>query len=78
MISGKPHDSQLMNAMGFEPNHTYLFDRGYINYKVFDDMCKNDIYFITRLKNNAAMQVLEEYELPKAEHAIVSGCKVIN
>jgi hypothetical protein len=77
MTSGKPHDSQLMNTIGFELNHTYLFDRGYINYKVFDSMCDNDIYFITRLKKNAAMTILEEYKLPKGDHNILSDCKVI-
>ncbi|MDK2801251.1 MAG: hypothetical protein PWP27_1168, partial [Clostridiales bacterium] len=40
-------------------------------------MCDNDIYFITRLKKNAAMTILEEYKLPKGDHNSMSDCKVI-
>ena len=77
MTSGKPHDSLLINVMGFEPEHTYLFDRGYVNYKVYDELCDNGIFFITRLKKNAAREVLEEYKLPEGEHNIHSDCKVL-
>lgn len=77
MTSGKPHDSLLINVMGFEPGHTYLFDRGYVNYDVYDQMCEKGIYFITRLKKNAAMEVLEEYKLPEGDHNILSDCKVL-
>ncbi|MCX7749926.1 MAG: transposase [Clostridia bacterium] len=45
--------------MGFEPGHTYLFDRGYVNYNVYDQLCDKGIFFITRLKKNAAMVALE-------------------
>jgi hypothetical protein len=76
MTSGKPHDSLLINVMGFEPEHTYLFDRGYVDYKIYDELCGNGIFFITRLKKNAAKEVLEEYKLPEGEHNILSDCKV--
>lgn len=77
MTSGKPHDSMLMDVMGFIPEHTYLFDRGYLNYKVFDEMCDNGIFFVTRLKKNAVIEVLEEYKLPEGDHNVLCDCKVL-
>lgn len=77
MTNGKPHDSHLLNVMGFKPGHTYLFDRDYVNYKVYDQMCDDGIFFITRLKKNAVMEILEEYKLPEGDHNILSDCKVI-
>jgi hypothetical protein len=77
MTNGKPHDSLLINVMGFKPEITYLFDRGYANYKVYDQMCDDGIFFITRLKKNAVMQVLEEYKLPEGDHNILCDCKIL-
>lgn len=77
MTSGKPHDSLLINVMGFMPYHTYLFDRGYVNYELYDNMCDKSIFFITRLKKNAAIEVLEEYTLPQGEHNILADRRVI-
>lgn len=76
MTTGKPHDSLLVNVMGFEAGHTYLFDRGYNNYKMYDQLCGDGIFFITRLKRNATMEVLEQYKLPEGDHNVLCDCKV--
>jgi len=72
MTTGKPHDSKLMKTMGFLPHNTYLMDRAYCKYKEFDAMCEEEIYFITRMKKNAIVEVLKENELPQGEHNIVA------
>ncbi|ACL19992.1 IS4 family transposase [Desulfitobacterium sp. LBE] len=33
-----------------------IFDRGYVDYKLFDDYCEKGIRFVTRLKNNAVIE----------------------
>ena len=76
MTTGKPHDSLLINVMGFEIGHTYLFDRGYNNYDMYDWMCEDRIFFITRLKKNAAIEVLDQYKLPEGDHNVLCDCKV--
>jgi IS4 transposase len=35
---------------------TYIFDRGYLDYKEFDRYCREGVFFITRLKKNAVME----------------------
>jgi hypothetical protein len=33
-----------------------IFDRGYVDYRLFDDYCKKGILFVTRLKDNAVVE----------------------
>lgn len=35
-----------------------IFDRGYVDYKLFDDYCNKGIRFVTRLKDNAVIEFL--------------------
>lgn len=37
-----------------------IFDRGYVDYKKFDECCQNGIRFVTRLKDNAAIEFIGE------------------
>ncbi len=43
-----------------------LFDKAYHNYALFDQWNKDEIYFVTRLKNNAKETLLEEFDLTEA------------
>ena len=77
MTTGKPHDSKLIKTMGFQPHHTYLMDRAYCKYTEFDAMCDEEIYFVTRMKTNATIEVLKEHELPQGQHNILSDSTII-
>ena len=37
-----------------------LFDRGYNDYKKFDEYCEKGVLFITRLKSNAVVEVIAD------------------
>lgn len=41
---------------------TVTFDKGCCNYAVFGDFCRDKIFFVTRLKENAQYRVIEEHE----------------
>jgi len=43
-----------------EPDALNLFDRGYLDYELFDQYCANGTRFVTRLKSNAIVTVIEE------------------
>jgi IS4 transposase len=60
-----------------------VFDRGYLDYKKFDEYCANGIRFVTRLKSNAKIEVVQELPVDPAglikKHQIVYlGTKGIN
>ena len=41
-----------MDELIDEEGITYVFDRGYVDYKSFDRYCTDGIQFVTRLKEN--------------------------
>lgn len=43
----------------------YVFDRGYLDYKQFDQMTDDGYFFVSRLRKNAAIRVMEEFKLPE-------------
>ncbi|WP_084295507.1 hypothetical protein [Desulfitibacter alkalitolerans] len=42
----------------YEQETIYVFDRTYVDYEKFDAYCKKGIYFVSRLKSNAVVEVL--------------------
>lgn len=37
----------------------YVFDKGYCNYQVFQQWTKDEVYFVTRLQDNASYEIVE-------------------
>lgn len=57
----KPADvTQLDGLMVIEKDALHVFDRGYFDFKKFDDYCCNNIRFCTRIKDNTIIHVIEE------------------
>lgn len=57
----KPADKTQMDALVVEEKDALnVFDRGYIDYKKFDNYCKKGIRFVTRLKGNAIIEVVAD------------------
>jgi hypothetical protein len=58
------HDHTFLAKLDLKPNQIALFDRGYVDYKQYAKWTKAGIYFVTRLKDNAAYEQLEEIDIP--------------
>ncbi|MEC0147739.1 IS4 family transposase, partial [Paenibacillus alginolyticus] len=72
----KPADHTQMDVFIDETDATYLMDRGYLDYGKYDNYCKLGIRFVSRLKNNALIEEVEE--LPVAARSnILRDVKVI-
>jgi Transposase DDE domain/Domain of unknown function (DUF4372) len=69
ITEAKKSDRTQMDALIVEPGSTYIFDRGYVDYDAFDRYCKDGIFFVTLLKNNAVIE-------PLASNAIPPGSKI--
>ena len=73
----KPADRTQMDALVVEdPNAINVFDRGYIDYSKFDIYCEKGIRFVTRLKENAVINVVSERPV-KDGSSIKRDCTVI-
>lgn len=65
MSKASAHDAPYLSKINIEAGSIYLFDRGYVDYKAYDSIIKAGAFFITRLKENAAFDILEEVLEPE-------------
>src|SRR5690625_4769253 len=61
--------TQMDQLIDIDSYAIHLFDRGYNDYKQFDQLCLADVPFITRIKKNAEIEVLSE-QVPDVENNI--------
>lgn len=65
--NAREHDSLFIQKEGvIKKGEVALFDKAYNNYALFDQWNKDEIFFVTRLKNNAKEILLKEFELTQA------------
>lgn len=56
----KSDKSQLDELLIADPDALYVFDRGYVDYKKWDDYCDAGIRFVTRIKENFIINPIDE------------------
>lgn len=56
----KSDKSQLDELLITDPNAIYAFDRGYVDYKKWDEYCYAGIRFVTRIKDNFIINIIEK------------------
>lgn len=54
------HDRTKMDDLMTDKETIYICDKGYIDYDKFDDYSSKGIYFVSRLKDNASINEIEE------------------
>jgi len=62
--SARTHDKQFLKHIQLEKGKIAVFDKGYNDYKTFDEFTQNGIFFVTRLKSNAVFEPVVENEIP--------------
>lgn len=65
--NAREHDSLFIQKEGvMNKGEVALFDKAYNNYALFDKWNKDEIFFVTRLKNNAKETLIKEFDLLEA------------
>lgn len=59
MTPGKVHESTIAPTIPLERGDVIVFDKGFVNFAWYRTSCERDIYFVTRLKDNADIRVVE-------------------
>ena len=62
ITNANEHENNTLKKMNLSKGCTVAFDKGYCNYAVFGDFCRDKIFFVTRLKENAKYRVVEEHK----------------
>lgn len=83
LTPARPADeTQLDSLIILDKNVLHVFDRGYFNFKKFDTYCAEGIRFVTRIKTNTVVHVIEELPVdsssPITRHAVVKIGKMKN
>ena len=65
ITEAKRSDVKMADAFTLNPGSIVAMDRGYNDYGLFFKWTTEEIYFVTRLKENAAYEVVEECVVPK-------------
>ena len=65
VTEGKQHEVRVARQLHFAPGTILALDRGYTDYEWFAQLTKQGVYFVTRLKDNADYEVIEEREIPQ-------------
>ena len=65
ITEGKSSDIKVARQMRFEPGTVLAIDRGYMDYDWFVELTRQGVYFVSRLKRNAVVEVIEDRPVPK-------------
>ena len=65
ITEGKTHDVKVAHNLSFEPGTVVVDDRGYNDYRLFAKWTEQEVYFVTRMKENALYKVIESRPVPQ-------------
>ena len=65
ITDGKVSDVKAAWQIDFAPDTIVVDDRGYNDYRLFSNWTEAGVYFVTRMKDNALFEVVEEREPPQ-------------
>jgi len=70
VTTGKTSDIKVARRLRFERGTVVVMDRGYIDYEWFVRLTYQGVYFVTRLKDNASFEVVENRLTPTGTHIL--------
>ena len=65
ITEGKRHDVRVARTLRFDPGTIVVMDRGYVDYALFGQLTAQEVFFVTRLKDNAIYEVVERRPPPE-------------
>ncbi len=72
ITEGKVHDSVVANQTLFPASSVLVVDRAYVDFGWLNELDSNGVFFVTRLKSNASIEVLESFLTKDKDEHILS------
>ena len=66
----KVHDVSTAHQMNFASGTIVVDDRGYNGYRLFAKWTAAQVFFVTRMKDNARFEIVEEHAVPQNRHIL--------
>lgn len=70
LTEGKASELKVARSLHFQPGTLLAIDRGYIDYDWFAKLTRQEVHFLTRMKENAVYQVKMEYAVPQNRNVV--------
>jgi len=70
MTAAKTHEVQILKKLALAPGTIIVFDRGLIDYATWAKWSKEGVFFVTRLKTNAAYRVVYRNPVVESTHVL--------
>jgi hypothetical protein len=70
ITDGKVHDVKAAHQIHFAPGTIVVDDRGYNDYRLFGNWTDAEVFFVTRMKDNAQFEVVAEREPPQNRNIV--------
>lgn len=58
------HDHVLLSEVHLEAGSFITFDKGYVDYAEYERFTQEEVFYVTRLKDNAVYEAGEEFDIP--------------
>jgi hypothetical protein len=65
LTEGKASEVKVARGFRFEPGTIVVFDRGYVDYKWYQQLTDDGVTFVTRLRHDAHYRVVETRQVPQ-------------
>src|SRR5690554_2316484 len=63
--SAATHDHTFLKDLELKKGSYVVFDKGYVDYEQYQQWTLEDVYFVTRQKDNARYTSIEEFDIPQ-------------
>jgi len=73
LTDGKKHDITVARSMQFEPGTIVAIDKGYADYAWWKRLTGEEVYFVSRLREDAKYRVDRQREIPEAHQKRILG-----
>jgi hypothetical protein len=70
VTEGKVGDVKVAQSLDFPKGSIVAIDRGHVDYHLFTRWTRTGVYFVSRLKRNADIQIVERYEVPAGSQVL--------
>lgn len=70
VTEGRASELKVARSLRFDPGTILVIDRGYIDYAWFRDLTQQEVYFVTRMKDNAVYEGKEELQVPQNSNVV--------
>ncbi len=70
VTEGKTSEIKVARTLRFAPGTILAIDRGYNDYEWFRELTQEEVYFVTRMKDNAVYEVKEEVQVPQNSNVV--------